>query len=225
MKSALPVLTALAFPLLAHGSVVLHSRTMAAAAVLLLGLLLLSPLRARAAGALGLVALLTLLVLAWSADRIALMLTIPPVLLTAAAGVWFARSLWPDRTPLIERIALAIESPGEEIQGLQPYARGWTWVWAAALLLLSAINLALALLATPGGWLDAFGVSSALAVPLHWWSLFANGLNYLLIGALFVAEYLHRRWYFRHRPQLSPREFALRLARLGPAFWRSESHR
>lgn len=216
---------ALAFPLLAHGSVVLQSRTMAAAAVLVLGLLLLWPVRSRASGVVGLFALLVVLLVAWSADRIALMLTIPPVLLTAAAGALFARSLWPDRTPLIERIALAIESPDTEIEGLSAYARGWTWVWATSLLLLATINLLLGLLAKPGGWLDAFGAGNSLSVPLAWWSLFANGLNYLVIGALFVAEFLHRRWHFRHRPQLSPREFALRVARLGPAFWRSESHR
>jgi uncharacterized membrane protein len=235
MNRALPVLLALAFPLLAHGSVVMNSTALAVAAVLVLGLLVLWPLRARWAGLLGLLALVLILATAWSADRVELILMLPPVLLTAAVGSFFARSLRAGSMPLIERVARAIEPSAATGDGLPEYARRWTVIWASTLLLLATINLVLALLATPGGWLDAVGgllsgqTSSGpmpmWRVPLEWWSLFANGLNYLIIGALFIAEYAHRRWRFRDREHLGPLQFIGRIAQLGPTFWRSEASR
>jgi uncharacterized membrane protein len=51
---------------------------------------------------------------------------------------------------------------------------------------------------------DVFVILTLSAVLLaafasrEWWSLATNFLHYLLIGAVFVAEYAWRRWRFRH---------------------------
>jgi uncharacterized membrane protein len=44
----------------------------------------------------------------------------------------------------------------------------------------------------------------ALAAPFAWWSLFANVLSWPLIGAMFVADYLVRRFAFPHLPAHTP---------------------
>ena len=82
------------------------------------------------------------------------------------------------------------------------YARRLTLVWACLFVVLTVINLVLAVLADPGGLLLSVGLHSPVTVPLGAWSLFANVLNYLIVGALFVGEYWLRR---RRFPQQSYR--------------------
>jgi uncharacterized membrane protein len=132
----------------------------------------------------------------------------------------FAASLRAGRTPLIERVVRALHDGEVPDPGIPAYARRLTALWAALLLGLAGVNAVLALCAVPGGLLDALGLPSPWPLPLAWWSTFANGLNYAIIGALFVLEYAWRARRFPRQGYRHFGDFALRVARLGPAFWR-----
>ena len=140
-------------------------------------LLLVMPLRhrpGRAAlllllGTAGLVALAAL-------DRLALLLSLPPVVLNAMIGFYFARSLRPGQMPLIERVVRALNQGQVPHPEVPAYARRLTRTWATMLLTLAAINLLLAVFAAPGGWLVSLGWRGP-TLPASWWSLCANVLN------------------------------------------------
>ena len=192
-----------------------------AAGMVLLGLFLLplwrQPGRALLLLLLGGAALVALLVM----DRLRLLLTLPPVVLNAMVGLYFARSLRAGGMPLIERVVRALiqgEVPNPEVPA---YARKLTWTWAVLLLGLALINLLLAVFAAPGGWLVSFGWRG-VSVPAEWWSLFANLINYLLIGGFFIAEFSYRQWRFPDHDYGGLLGFLRRMRSLGPSFWRAQ---
>lgn len=217
----LPVLLALAFPALAHASVTLRSPALALAAGMALLLLLVMPLRhrpGRAAlllllGTAGLVALAAL-------DRLALLLSLPPVVLNAMIGFYFARSLRPGQMPLIERVVRALNQGQVPHPEVPAYARRLTRTWATMLLTLAAINLLLAVFAAPGGWLVSLGWRGP-TLPASWWSLCANVLNYVVIAGFFLLEYGYRQWRFPEHNYGGLIGFLRRMGSLGPDFWRS----
>lgn len=221
MNSRAPLLLALAFLLLAHASAAWRSTSLALLAGGVLGLILSLPLRKRAGlFSLSLVAVLAVLLMLYLTERAFLPLMLPPVVFTALAGLYFLRSLRPGHLPLIERIVRATNAGELPEPGVAAYARHLTQAWSALLLGLAALNLLLALLAQPGGLLLAFGLNPPVGVPLAWWSVFANGINYMLIGGFFVAEYAYRRHRFAHVRQRSFGDFLTAVGRLGPQFWR-----
>lgn len=221
MSQRASLLLALAFLLLAHASAVAQSEPLALLATAVLGLLLIGPLhRQRGRFLLALLGLAALLLLLRTSGLAHLPLLLPPVVITGMLGLTFARSLRPGHMPLIERIVRALNGGQLPDPGVPAYARRLTSVWALLLLGLTLINLLLALLAVPGGVLHALAVPLPLSVPLAWWSTFANGINYLLIGGFFVAEYAYRKRRFPHQSYRNFGDFIGRVARLGPAFWR-----
>lgn len=171
-----PLLLLPAFPLASH---LAANSGSSIGASLALGLLVLPPLLgASEAGRTGrgLLALLALLLLgmgAWSGMTLAWLLHVP-VILPFGLMLLFAGSLLPGRTPWVTRIASQLEGP------LSPralaYTRSVTWLWVGVFALLGLGSLYL-----------------ALAASVELWSLFTNGLNYLLIGLVFVAEFMVRR--------------------------------
>jgi uncharacterized membrane protein len=217
----LPLLLALAFPVLAHAAAASGSQRLAALAVACLMAVVCWSLRARpwafVLAALGCGAILAALLAAGHAE---LLLLLPPVLITFAVGLVFARTLAPGRTPLVERVVRALDPEALDDPQVPGYARQVTGLWAGFLFSLALLNAVLALVAVPGGLLHALGVIPPVQVSQTQWSLFANVLNYLLIGAGFVAEYGYRRWRFPQREHRAFGEFLRRIARLGPAFWR-----
>ena len=225
MSRWLPLLPGIAFPLLAHASVIAASPAMsvilAQAAVACLGLLVLWPLRRRPfLFLLPMLALLALTIWLSQHGGARLPLMLPPILFPGALGLYFARSLGRDQMPLIERIVRAIHGGVLPDPQIPPYARRLTRVWALLLLGLAAWSLWLALMATPGGLLSTFGIAPRWPQPLARWSLFANLLNYLIIGAFFLLEYFWRRRQFPDQPYDGIADFLGRVARLGPSFWR-----
>ena len=121
----------------------------------------------------------------WSAPPAEWLLYLPPILINLALAWVFGRTLLKGRVPLISRFALM------EQEALSPevaaYTRTLTWIWTALFVVAAAISLALAL----SGRHDA-------------WSLFTNLINYLLVGALFLGEFVYRRLRFRHQRHHSP---------------------
>ncbi len=121
----------------------------------------------------------------------ALALYLPPIAIPAFLAWVFGRTLLPGRRPLIQRFAE--EVMGRHEPAREGYMRGLTWFWA---LLLSALALEAALLAV-------------FASPVTW-SLFANGINYIIVVAAFAGEFALRCWRFGLPER--PGEFWLRLA-------------
>ncbi|MEZ5465832.1 MAG: ketosynthase [Lysobacteraceae bacterium] len=225
MSRWLPLLLGIAFPLLAHASVVVDSpeiaSNLALAAVACLGALLLWPLRRHPAWFVVLMLALLALTLWLSRHGGArLLLMLPPVLFPGALGLYFARSLGRDRMPLIERIVRAIHGGELPDPRIPPYARRLTLTWALLLLGLAGWSLWLALMATPGGLLSTLGATPPWPQPLARWSLFANLLNYVIIAAFFLLEYAWRRRQFPNQPYDGIADFFGRVARLDPSFWR-----
>jgi uncharacterized membrane protein len=108
------------------------------------------------------------------------LLKFPPVVINLALAAWFGRSLAPGEEPVISwfaRLVRGVELPAD----LARYTRNSTVRWTVFFVGMAAVAAALAVLATP-----------------QTWSLFANGINYLLVGALFVGEFAYRRLRYRH---------------------------
>lgn len=105
-------------------------------------------------------------------------LFVPPVVTPAVVLAVFAGSLRAGRVPLATRLAQV----GRD--ALEPevlvYTRRVTALWALILAAIAVGNAALAVFA-----------------PLPVWSLFSNFVNYLLVGLVFVLEYVYRRLRFR----------------------------
>lgn len=216
------LLPAAAYPLLAHAATVTGSAslTLASVAVLLLALLLPGLLRARpgawlaaalAAGALAILA---------RADDAApgALLFLPPIVFNAFMAWLFGHTLLHGRRPLIERLVRLLHAPGEELDAAIPvYAAQLTAAWTVLFVILGATNFMLALLTTPDGLLELVGLQGAPSVPREAWSLFANVLNYVIVGVFFLAEYAYRRRRFPQQPYRSLYDFMRRAAAVAPA--------
>jgi uncharacterized membrane protein len=148
-----------------------------------------------------------------------LMQFLPPILMFGFMAWVFGHTLRRGRMPLIESIIRALNGP-EDILNVDVlrYARRLTTVWTAQFVLLGMVNTALALCAEPGGLLLAFGLQPVVTVPLNLWSLFANVLNYLLVAALFVVEFLYRQRRFPQQPYQGLLDFTRRVAGLGALY-------
>jgi uncharacterized membrane protein len=64
------------------------------------------------------------------------------------------------------------------------------------------------------------GVAAPVSVTQAQWSLFANALNYGVVGAVLLLEFQWRKRVFPQRPYRNMLDFARRMAALGPVFWR-----
>ena len=121
----------------------------------------------------------------WSAPQVEWLLFIPPIVINLALAWVFGRTLVRARVPLISRFALMEqETLSAEVAS---YTRMLTWLWTLLFVAAAGISLALAM----SGNRDA-------------WSLFTNLINYLLVGGLFLGEFLYRRVRFRNYRHHSP---------------------
>jgi uncharacterized membrane protein len=202
------------YPIAAHLAVLSGSTGFIAASVGLLVLLVLLPnLLARHPVAWGLLLVAGAgLYVAAAHGQALLLLFLPPILINSFMAWLFGHTLRPGRLPLIERIIRALHGGLDDIDAtIVGYARRLTFAWATLFVALATVNFALAALATPGGLLLAGGIAPPVTVPLEAWSLFANVLNYLIVGSMFAIEFQVRR---RRFPQQSYRGFFDFLRRL-----------
>jgi uncharacterized membrane protein len=220
----LAVALALGYPLLAHAASHWRSPRLALAAGALLVVLASLPgiARARAAGwtvlAAGFAALAALAAL----GNPQLPLFLPPVAINAFLAWLFGHTLVRGRMPLIERLVRLLHPPDDPLDARVPaYARRLTMLWAGLFAALALLAAVLATLAVPGGLLDAAGIRPPFAVPLATWSLWANLLGYLVVGALFVGEYAWRRRVFPQQPYRDFADFTRQVATAGPRLWRA----
>jgi len=219
-RTIVAVVPAIAYPLLAHGASIFRSPALTIASVIVLtAAILIPPLcEGRRWAKLALPAAAVAIVGLWRIDAAALVLFLPPVLLNVFLAWLFGHTLVRGSTPLIERLVRLLQPkdqpPGPEVVR---YAGQLTRVWTCLFVGLGAMNLGLALCATPGGLLEAIGVRPPVTVSRETWSLFANVLNYLIVAAFFLLEFTYRMRRFPDRPYRNLAEFLRRAAALGPA--------
>jgi len=182
-----------------HGNALLIALISAAIAASFLALAARNALPWWLVGAVGGAAVLA----AWIDREIAARLAfLPPILIYVFVCWVFARTLAPGGEPLVTRIA-RLARDGELPEPLVGYTRRVTWLWAIAPALMAAVSLALAWFAEPATW-----------------SLFTNVLSYLMLGAMFVLEYLYRLLRYPGIRHDSPWQVAQRLVGRGPEVFR-----
>jgi len=132
-----------------------------------------------------------------------------PALIAGLIGWIFARSLGRGRTPLIGRAIAALDGATQlDDPAVARYARRLTWVWVVYQTTLAAIIVLLA--AQAAGWLNwppLQGMSprwfGAIVLPLA-------------VAALFLGEFVLRRWLLPQAPRRSFFGFAQALIRAWP---------
>lgn len=150
-----------------------------------------------------------------------LLLLVPPAI-SGWIGWWFARSLIAPRVPLITRIAAAVhgQTPESLDAAQSGYTRRVTLGWALLLAAMTAVNLGLATLAVPNGLLAQFGLASPWPLTQAQWSRGSALATYVPLVGFMAIEYLIRRRRFHDLPYRDFRDFVMRMAALGPGFWR-----
>jgi uncharacterized membrane protein len=108
-----------------------------------------------------------------------------PIAVNLALAAWFATTLRAGHEPMITRFARAERGALEA--DLAVYTRALTWVWVALFVALAAIDAVLAVAGTRAAWLAFTGAG-----------------GYLMVAALFLGEWVYRRWRFRHYRHASP---------------------
>jgi uncharacterized membrane protein len=182
----------LAYPVLTHAAVVTGLAYLAWAAWLCIAALVVLWFP----GPWGLAGFALLAAAPLVADAEAL-LKLPPVAINLALAVWFGRTLAPGEEPMISWFARLVRGT-DLAPDLARYTRYSTVVWTAFFVSMAAAAAALALLAAP-----------------ETWSLFANGIDYLLVGVLFVGEYVFRRLRYRHHEHRALIDVVRTVARAG----------
>ena len=178
-----------AYPVLAHLAAVLHWPVLQAAALIMLGAVILLPrtLATVAVFASMLVLLAGVLMLWWwaglmfpSAEQMEgathMLAFLVPVIVHGLVGWVFLRSLLPGREPLVS--AIGRRARGALPAPMQRYTRQVTTVWAGLFGLLLLLSL----------------VTPFVSVVL--WSWCTNVLNYVLIALLMGGEFAWRRRRF-----------------------------
>lgn len=194
-----------------------HELTFAAAALLLVAWAPRVWRRHRVAAWLAWSMLAVALLIPAGLGRPGLALMVLPVAFPAWVAWLFARTLRRGAEPLVARFIRVIEGEARiAVPRVRGYARGVTVYWVCVLGALAALSLAVALVARPGGWLDAFGVDIALGVPGAWLAWYPEAGCWALLVAAFAAEYLFRRAYLRGVPQLGVGSFVVRMVRNWP---------
>ncbi|WP_423823903.1 hypothetical protein V5738_08040 [Salinisphaera sp. SPP-AMP-43] len=118
-----------------------------------------------------------------------------PILICLALAWLFGHTLRAGRTPLISRLATAIRGPLPA--PVARYTRAVTVFWFGVMLAMAGADLLLALFAPPALW-----------------SLFANGVNFLLMAGLFVLEWFWRQWRIGEYEHLGWRAYLAALGRI-----------
>jgi uncharacterized membrane protein len=208
---------AIAYPVAAHLAVASRSVALTAASLAVLASLFLLP-RLVARSVVAWCALpVVVAALLWLSNSQAAWLPLyaTPVVVNIFGAWIFGHTLAPGQVPLIERLARLLHEDGEPPEAILRYARNVTLTWTLFLSGLAVLNLTLALLATPDGILLMMGVQPVVTVPVEIWSLFANFIDYVMAGLLFLGEYAYRQHKFPKQPYRNFFDFINRARRVG----------
>jgi uncharacterized membrane protein len=170
-----------AYPLLAHIATLLHSEGLAGVAMTVFIAIPLLPLLLRGNFKAWSALLAIGALLWWGAQHgwAHVLMYLPPIFIPLSVLWLFARSLRAGEVPIVTRVASQIRGPLPD--ELTRYTRQVTQFWVGFLLLMAGGSVLLALFASR-----------------ELWSTMTNLVQYLLMAAVFLFEYLYRRWRFRH---------------------------
>jgi uncharacterized membrane protein len=184
----------LGYLVVAHIALINRSAALAAFAVTLLVLLVVTSIKGRlrmtwrllvaAAGA------WVVVLVVQGAPPVPLML--PPVLIPVAIAWLFGRTLFPGEMPLIERIARVFHAPLVPSPEILAYARRVTGAWVILLVSLAFMNAVLFCNLEPGGLIAIAGFEPPWPVSPAAFAWLSSTGTYLLIGGMFVAEFTVR---------------------------------
>lgn len=119
--------------------------------------------------------ILTGLVAVWFTFNTQWILYLPPVIIFAMLAWIFGRTLKADRVALITRIALVM-TDNKLPQNEYTYTRQITKLWTVFFCLMCVESILLALFA-----------------PIMVWSTMTNFVNYIIVAAMFVIEFIARK--------------------------------
>lgn len=212
------LLLAIGFPLTAHFAAVGHNASLTLASVGMLAALVMLPklMQWRVAAWCAVPAVLVGLFVLWRVHAEWLPLYAMPVFINFFVAWLFGHTLAPGETPLVERLVRLLHESADVTPHILRYARRVTVAWTVLMSALGLLSLTLALVARPNGILELLGLTPPFSVSLETWSLCANGLNYLIPGVFFVAEYLYRDSRFPEHPYRNLLDFMRRAAAVGP---------
>jgi len=134
-------------------------------------------------------------------------LLLPPVLIPAVICWTFGRTLLPGRIPLVERVARGFHAPAIPSDDILRYARRVNWAWTMLLGGVALVNAVLITALEPGGLISLAGRAPRWPVSPAVFAWFSNTGTYLLIGAMFVAEFAIRVWRFPDYRFRNPLQF------------------
>lgn len=216
---AVQLVLVLLYMVATHLAVVLPSERMALASINLLALILLyAPLRKRRPWAyIAMVVALAMLYEGGGARMAQVVIFLPPVLVNLSLCWIFGHTLLGESTPLVLRIVRLLHGTHDLADPVPSYARKVTVCWTALFLFNAVACLVLALCAAPGGLLILAGYRPMFTVPVRDWSLFADIGSNVLVGLMFIIEYIYRRRIFPWQPYRNFFDFLRRAAAIGPA--------
>jgi len=169
----------LGYLLAAHIALLTRSAALAALAVTLLALLVVTSIKGRFRVAwrllVGAAGAWAVIMVAQGAPPVPLML--PPVLIPLAIAWLFGRTLFPGVMPLIERLAREVHAPLVPSPEILLYARRVTWAWVLLLVSLALLNMALICNLEPGGLIAIAGFQPPWPVSPAAFAAFANRIN------------------------------------------------
>jgi uncharacterized membrane protein len=191
-RSTLAVLLLIAYPILTHVAMSTGLVYLGWIAWLCLAALVLmaAPAKWRLAG-------FVLLIVPLALVDAETLLKAPPVVINLALAAWFGMSLRKGEEPMIGWFA-RLERGDELSPELATYTRRLTVLWTVFFVTMAATAALLAVFAAA-----------------ETWSIFANGVDYVLIGILFVGEYAYRRVRYRHYRHASLVELVRTVVRSG----------
>jgi uncharacterized membrane protein len=126
-------------------------------------------------------------------------LFLPQILINLALALVFGGTLRAGAIPLIRRF-MHMQLGDTLPAGMQEFARRLTRLWTGFFILMALTGAGLAVFA-----------------PLEVWSTFANVVNYLLVVAFFIGQFVYGHARYRFQNRRDTLAFALRLFRHGPA--------
>lgn len=127
--------------------------------------------------------------------RVADLYFLPPIVINLVIGAIFVNGLRRNQTPVIEKYILLMEGSISDRQ--QRYARWVTVAWACLLAILLIESIVL-----------------AAYFSRETWSLFTNFINYLVLGLMFLGEYIVRLFIFPDGQHMQFMDYLNRLRKI-----------
>ncbi|MEX2489994.1 MAG: hypothetical protein WD356_10770 [Pseudomonadales bacterium] len=178
------------YPLFAHTAVLMEEEQFKLLSLMLLviGIHYRGLLAFRMSAMISTLALITGLAAVWFFGWISVLIYMLPTVIPLVLLIAFGTTLLPGRTPMVTAIALGAE--GSLNAEMRHYTRSLTWLWVIVFVVLTLESVLMFLFA-----------NSVL------WSWVINITNPILIGGIFVGEFVFRKIRFPDHPHPSFKDY------------------